>query len=95
MGNNKFVGESRDEPDCRASDCLGILKIKKLRKRIMMNEKCKCEKHIKGINCSVKNCVYHDGETYCTAENIHVGPTHAEKSADTVCATFKCDQTCG
>ena len=62
---------------------------------IMMNEKGKCcEKHIKGINCSVKNCVYHDGESYCTAENIHVGPTHAEKSSDTVCATFKCESNC-
>lgn len=57
-------------------------------------EKGKCEKHIKGINCSVKNCVYHDGECYCTAENIHVGPNHAEKSADTVCATFKCGDSC-
>ena len=61
---------------------------------IMMNESGKCGKHIKGINCSVKNCVYHDGECYCTAENIHVGPNHAEKSADTVCATFKCEGNC-
>ena len=60
----------------------------------MMNESGKCEKHIKGINCSVKNCVYHDGESYCTAENIHVGPTHAEDSKDTVCATFKCEGKC-
>lgn len=62
---------------------------KKRKDQIMMNESSKCEKHIKGINCSVMNCVYHDGECYCTAENIHVGPHHAEKSADTVCATFK------
>lgn len=61
---------------------------------IMMNESGKCEKHIKGINCAVKNCVYHDGDSYCTAENIHVGPNHAEKSADTVCATFKCEGNC-
>ena len=63
--------------------------VKKRKDQIMMNESSKCDKHIKGINCSVKNCVYHDGECYCTAENIHVGPHHAEKSADTVCATFK------
>ena len=60
----------------------------------IMSEMGRCEKHIKGINCSVKNCVYHDGECYCTAENIHVGPNHAEKSADTVCATFKCGGSC-
>ena len=48
-----------------------------------------CCKHNEGIKCDVKNCVYHDGECYCTAGNIHVGPSHAEKSADTVCATFK------
>lgn len=52
----------------------------------------RCEsgcKHIKGINCSVKNCVYHDGDTYCTAEQIAVAPSTAESSSDTACATFK------
>ena len=43
----------------------------------------------KGISCDVKNCVHHDGETYCTAECIAVGPSHANTSADTICATFK------
>ena len=28
------------------------------------------EKHNNGIVCEVKNCVYHDCETYCTAEKI-------------------------
>jgi hypothetical protein len=37
----------------------------------------------------VKNCMYHDCETYCTAKQIAVGPSHACSSADTVCATFK------
>ena len=45
--------------------------------------------HIKGINCDVKNCVYHDCETYCTAQQIAVGPSSATSSADTACATFK------
>ena len=45
--------------------------------------------HIKGICCDVKNCVYHSGDTYCTADKISVGPHHAETSADTICATFK------
>ena len=50
----------------------------------------KCgDKHIKGINCSVKNCTYHDGECYCTAEHINVGPSNATSSSDTICATFK------
>ncbi|MBE6545891.1 MAG: DUF1540 domain-containing protein [Ruminococcaceae bacterium] len=58
-------------------------------------EKCGCpsgkgsKDHIKGICCDVKNCVYHDCETYCTAEQIAVGPSSATSSADTACATFK------
>ena len=47
------------------------------------------EKHNKGINCSVKNCAYHDGECYCTAEKINVGPSNAASSSETICATFK------
>lgn len=45
--------------------------------------------HIKGVNCDVKNCVYHDGECDCTASRISVGPSYASSSTDTVCATFK------
>ena len=47
------------------------------------------EKHINGIVCEVKNCMYHDCETYCTAEKIAVGPSYASTSSDTICATFK------
>lgn len=46
-------------------------------------------KHIDGIKCDVKNCVYHDCDTYCTAGQIAVGPSFATSSADTICATFK------
>ena len=52
-------------------------------------KECKSCKHIKGINCDVKNCTYHDGECYCTAEQISVGPGFANESTDTVCATFR------
>lgn len=45
----------------------------------------KCE-HIKGINCSVKDCTYHDGECYCTANAIAVAPTGHDHSS---CATYK------
>lgn len=58
----------------------------------MNNEKgrsCCSKEHIKGIKCDVKNCVYHDCETYCTAGQISVGPCNATCSTDTVCATFK------
>lgn len=48
-----------------------------------------CCKHIKGIKCNVKNCYYHDCDTYCTASQIAVGPQNAECSTDTLCATFK------
>ena len=45
--------------------------------------------HNKGVICDVRNCAYHDGEHYCDAKEISVGPSHATTSADTVCATFK------
>ena len=46
-------------------------------------------RHIQGVSCDAKNCVYHDGDNYCTASRVNVGPTYATSSADTVCATFK------
>ena len=42
-----------------------------------------------GITCDVKNCTYHQGECYCTAQKIAVGPSSATTGADTLCATFK------
>ncbi|MBR5553999.1 MAG: DUF1540 domain-containing protein [Clostridia bacterium] len=45
--------------------------------------------HIRGISCNVKNCIYHDGDAYCTASRISVGPSYATSCTDTVCATFK------
>ena len=45
--------------------------------------------HIERISCSVKNCVYHDGELYCTANRIAVGTTTASSCGETMCATFK------
>lgn len=57
---------------------------------MMTTDKNGCSKNpIKGIRCDVKNCVYHDCETYCTAGEIAVGPSSAHTSADTACATFK------
>ena len=53
----------------------------------MNNEKCSTSKnHIKGIKCDVKNCVYHDCDTYCTAGQIAVGNSTADSAA---CDTFK------
>ena len=46
-------------------------------------------KHIRGIICDVKNCAYHDGDNYCTADKVAVGPSYATNCTDTVCATFK------
>ena len=42
-----------------------------------------------GIVCDVVNCTYHAEGNVCTAAKIAVGPSYAESSADTVCATFK------
>ena len=51
---------------------------------------CKSQCHpLDGVCCDVKNCVYHDGESRCTAGEITVGPTYASTSGDTACATFK------
>ena len=47
------------------------------------------QKHNKGVNCDVKNCAYPDGECYCCADTISVGPSFATSCTDTVCATFK------
>jgi len=56
----------------------------------MMNNENKCKsEYNKGISCDVKNCVYHCGEQYCTANKIAVGPSSASTSAETICATFK------
>ena len=47
------------------------------------------KKAIKGIDCDVKNCVYHDGKNDCVAGKICVGPKDAKCSSGTSCATFK------
>ena len=47
------------------------------------------KKKLRGVVCDVKNCVYNDQHSYCTAEKIAVGPTYATSCTDTVCATFR------
>ena len=44
---------------------------------------CGCEKHIKDVKCDVKNCVYHDCDTHCTANQIAVGNSGTEAACDT------------
>ncbi len=41
------------------------------------------------IACDVKSCVYHDGESACSADAIRIGPGYAASRTDTVCATYK------
>lgn len=43
------------------------------------------------IDCSVCNCVHHDGKCTCTAENVQVGKCTSNTTCceDTNCATFK------
>ena len=50
---------------------------------------CGCDHVNDGINCDVKNCHYHQGDCYCTADRIAVGPSFATSSTDTGCATVK------
>ena len=49
----------------------------------------KREKHLGGVRCDVKNCMHHDGELYCTASHIAVGPSTAKNATETVCGTFE------
>lgn len=46
-----------------------------------------------GIRCDVSNCHYNTQDHLCTAKEIKVGPQYANTSADTVCATFKPEQS--
>ena len=45
-------------------------------------------RHINGIVCDARNCVYHDGDSYCTAARISIGSVTACHSSETRCATF-------
>ena len=42
-----------------------------------------------GIRCDVSNCIYNDKHKNCYADKITVGPTHANNEKDTLCSTFK------
>lgn len=55
--------------------------------RKMFNSK--DEKPNSGVMCDVSNCTYHDGRGYCYAHKINIGPSYANTTADTICATFK------
>ena len=57
-----------------------------IRKEEKKNEK---PRHIRGVSCDVQGCCYHDGDSYCTADNVSIGPISACTCSDTVCATFK------
>ena len=50
---------------------------------------CKTSHENNGVSCDVTNCIYHNGTNTCTAAKINVGPSYANSSTDTVCATFK------
>lgn len=45
-------------------------------------------RHIRGITCDVKNCVYHDGDNFCCADRVTIGNTASVRSGETRCATF-------
>ncbi len=46
-------------------------------------------RHIYGITCDVKNCIWHDGDNYCTADRVNIGSITANAASDTRCATFR------
>ena len=47
---------------------------------------------IGAITCFAKNCVYHKGNTSCTAGTIEVGNSSACKCGETQCSTFKLNE---
>ena len=55
----------------------------------MQSKTSKEKKPITGVVCDVQNCAHHEGECYCTAGQIAVGPSFVKSCTDTVCATFK------
>lgn len=59
-----------------------------MEERKPFEKNCGC-RHNNGIKCDVKNCYYHDCDTYCTAEQISVGPHDAASSTETTCVTFR------
>ena len=63
-------------------------------KKLYNECKCDASKHIKGIKCDVRNCVYHADQNGCYAGCISVGPREADCSAHTNCATFKPRECC-
>ena len=38
----------------------------------ILNPEGKRYKHLRGVVCDVKNCAYHDGDSYCAASRIAV-----------------------
>ena len=44
---------------------------------------------LRGVSCDVTSCAYHDGDSYCTAPKITVGPTSALRATETACATYR------
>lgn len=46
-------------------------------------------RHIGGISCDAKNCMYHDGDSYCTADLVRIGNLLANSSSETRCSTFE------
>ena len=51
------------------------------------------DKKISEITCFAKNCIYHKGDTVCTAGTIEVGNSTACKCGETQCSTFKLNES--
>ena len=56
------------------------------------NDSTNFDSPLNGIKCDVETCVFHVRPQECRAGNIHVGPTHAQTSHDTICSTFRCEE---
>lgn len=68
---------------------MGLIKDKFSENMNKVSEKAREMDTVDGIHCEVTNCSYHTPKCQCKAGKIHVGPTFASSSSETVCSTFK------
>ncbi len=46
-------------------------------------------RHINGISCEAKGCIWHADDNFCTASQVSIGSLTAKCSSETRCATFR------
>lgn len=55
----------------------------------MFDKNCSKDNALKGVNCNVTECAYHDGARSCTASCISVECKESESGKKSCCSTFQ------